>query len=68
MLVTRGKGELSGVAIKGIDPTLVRGVLDLEKHMIQGSVDTLAKLPGPGELPRSSWQGARSQAQGQGRR
>jgi len=51
MLVTRGKGELSGVAIKGIDPTLVRGVLDLEKHMIQGSVDTLAKLPGPGELP-----------------
>lgn len=51
MLVTRGKGELSGVAIKGIDPTLVRGVLDLEKHMIQGSVETLAKVPGPGELP-----------------
>jgi len=51
MLVTRGKGELSGVAIKGIDPTLVRGVLDLEKHMIQGSVETLSKVPGPGELP-----------------
>lgn len=51
MLVTRGKGELSGVAIKGIDPTLVRGVLDLEKHMIQGSVDTLARPPAPGELP-----------------
>jgi lipoprotein-releasing system permease protein len=51
MLVTRGKGELSGVAIKGIDPTLVRGVLDLEKHMIQGSVETLVKVPGPGELP-----------------
>ncbi|HEX4419743.1 MAG TPA: ABC transporter permease [Kofleriaceae bacterium] len=41
MLVTRGKGELSGVAIKGIDPKLVRGVLDLDKHMIEGSVDTL---------------------------
>jgi len=51
MLVTRGKGEISGVAIKGIDPKLVRGVLDLEKHMIEGSVDTLAVVPKPGELP-----------------
>jgi lipoprotein-releasing system permease protein len=42
MLATRGKGELSGVAIKGIDPKLVGGVLDLEKHMIEGSVATLA--------------------------
>jgi lipoprotein-releasing system permease protein len=41
MLVTRGNGELSGVAIKGIDPKLVRGVLDLDKHMIQGTVDSL---------------------------
>jgi lipoprotein-releasing system permease protein len=54
MLVTRGKGELSGVAIKGIDPKLVGGVLDLEKHMIEGSVDTLGKdssARGPGVLP-----------------
>jgi lipoprotein-releasing system permease protein len=51
MLVTRGKGELSGVAIKGVDPALIRGVLDLDQHMIEGSIDTLAKLPGPGELP-----------------
>src|ERR1041385_664436 len=35
MLVTRGKGQLSGVAIKGVDPKLVRGVLDLESHMIE---------------------------------
>jgi lipoprotein-releasing system permease protein len=42
MLVTRGKGELSGVAIKGIDPALVRGVLDLDKHMVEGAVDSLA--------------------------
>jgi lipoprotein-releasing system permease protein len=51
MLVTRGKGELSGVAIKGVDPALIRGVLDLDQHMIEGSIDTLGKLPGPGELP-----------------
>jgi lipoprotein-releasing system permease protein len=42
MLVTRGKGQLSGVAIKGIDPTLVGGVLDLKKHMLEGSVESLA--------------------------
>ena len=41
MLATNGKGALSGVAIKGVDPKLVRNVLDLEKHMVQGSVDTL---------------------------
>jgi lipoprotein-releasing system permease protein len=40
MLVTRGKGQLSGVAIKGIDPTLVGGVLDLKKHMLEGSVES----------------------------
>jgi lipoprotein-releasing system permease protein len=51
MLVTRGKGELSGVAIKGVDPALIRGVLDLDRHMIEGSIDTLAKQPGPSELP-----------------
>src|SRR5262249_21926556 len=42
MLVTRGKGQLSGVAIKGVDPTLVGGVLDLKQHMLEGSVDSLA--------------------------
>ncbi len=41
MLVTRGKGELSGVAIKGIDPKLVGGVLDLDKHMVEGTVASL---------------------------
>jgi lipoprotein-releasing system permease protein len=47
MLVTRGKGHLSGVAIKGIDPELVGGVLDLQKHMIEGSVESLAGEPVP---------------------
>jgi lipoprotein-releasing system permease protein len=51
MLVTRGKGELSGVAIKGVDPKLVRGVLDLEKHMIEGSTDILGAEVPAGELP-----------------
>ena len=56
MLVTRGKGELSGVAIKGVDPKLVRGVLDLEQHMIEGSVDTLAEGAGArASCRRSSW-------------
>jgi lipoprotein-releasing system permease protein len=50
MLVTHGKGELSGVAIKAIDPKLVRGVLDLDKHMIDGgSVDTLTARTCPPE-------------------
>jgi lipoprotein-releasing system permease protein len=53
MLVTRGKGELSGVAIKGIDPKLVRGVLDLDKHMIEGTVDTLlVEACPPGDLDK----------------
>ena len=51
MLVTRGKGELSGVAIKGVDPNLVKGVLDLESHMQEGSVDALGVVPKEGELP-----------------
>jgi lipoprotein-releasing system permease protein len=42
MLATRGKGKQAGVAIKGVDPARVGGVLDLEKHMIEGSVQTLA--------------------------
>ena len=51
MLVTSSKGGISGVAIKGVDPKLVTGVLDLEKHMIKGSVKDLAQMPAPGVLP-----------------
>src|SRR5262245_11975187 len=51
MLVTRGKGQLSGVAIKGVDPTLVGGVLDLKKHMSEGTVESLAAEPQPGVPP-----------------
>jgi len=51
MLATRGKGQLSGVAIKGIDPQLASGVLDLEKHMLQGSIKSLGAPPRQGVLP-----------------
>ena len=51
MLVTRGKGELSGVAIKGVDPELIRGVLDLDRHMIEGSIDSLSDPTEFGQLP-----------------
>jgi lipoprotein-releasing system permease protein len=59
MLVTRGKGELSGVAIKGVDPSLVSSVLDLASHMTEPkpppgvpvSIEKLLQTPAPGELP-----------------
>jgi lipoprotein-releasing system permease protein len=54
MLVTRGKGQLSGVAIKGVDPKLVKGVLDLESHMVEpvgASIESLLKEPENNELP-----------------
>lgn len=49
MLVTRGKGELSGVAIKGVDPEKVTGVLDIARHMVEGSVESLARVTGEDE-------------------
>jgi lipoprotein-releasing system permease protein len=51
MLATTGKGRIAGVAIKGVDPDRVRGVLDLDKHMIEGKVATLAEPPAEGKAP-----------------
>lgn len=51
MLVTRGKGELSGVIVKGIDPRRVDSVLDLHQHMVAGKVEALERRGGPGEPP-----------------
>jgi len=51
MLATTGAGRISGVAIKGVDPELVGGVLDLQKHMIDGDVASLKKVPVGTELP-----------------
>jgi lipoprotein-releasing system permease protein len=41
MLITRGKGEMAGIAMKGIDPERIGSVLDLPQHMIAGTVDVL---------------------------
>jgi lipoprotein-releasing system permease protein len=51
MLVTRGKGQLSGVGVKGVDPARVRGVLDIEQHMIEGSIDSLGTGRPSGPVP-----------------
>ncbi len=51
MLVTRGQGELSGVAVKGVDPERVTDVLDLQKHMIEGDVRVLSDRPADGPAP-----------------
>jgi lipoprotein-releasing system permease protein len=51
MLVTRGKGELSGVAIKGVDPERVTEVLDIGEHMWKGSVASLAAPRGADNMP-----------------
>jgi lipoprotein-releasing system permease protein len=47
MQATRGMGYLSGVAIKGVDPTRMNKVLDVHKHMVEGSVETLDRVPEP---------------------
>jgi hypothetical protein len=54
LLATTGNGRISGVAVKGVDPTWSTSVLDLEKHMIAGRpVASLAKVVvGPDELPQ----------------
>src|SRR6185312_2676714 len=51
MLATRGNGKVAGVGIKGVDPELVKGVLDLQGHMEQGSIDVLGARREPGALP-----------------
>ena len=43
MLITRGKGELSGIALKGVDPARLSSVLDLPRHMIEGRADVLSQ-------------------------
>lgn len=45
LLITRGKGEHSGIAMKGVDPERVGKVLDLPRHMIEGSADALSQRP-----------------------
>jgi lipoprotein-releasing system permease protein len=51
MLITRGKGEMSGIAMKGVDPSRIGGVLDLPKHMIEGTVEVLSAPVDPDAPP-----------------
>ena len=51
MLVTRGKGELSGVALKGVDPRRVGTVLDLPEHMVEGTIAVLEEPAAEGPPP-----------------
>jgi lipoprotein-releasing system permease protein len=41
MMVTHGRYTATGVLVKGVDPSLVGNVLDLPKHIVQGSLDGL---------------------------
>lgn len=47
MQVTNGKGVSAGVAIKGIVPETVGGVLDIHKNMEKGKVETLIGASSP---------------------
>jgi lipoprotein-releasing system permease protein len=51
MLATRGNGKVAGVGVKGVDPALVKGVLDLESHMEEGTIDSLGAPRKDHELP-----------------
>ncbi|HEY4244606.1 MAG TPA: ABC transporter permease [Kofleriaceae bacterium] len=43
MLAIAQSGKPCGVGVKGVDPVLVRQVLDLERYMIAGSIDALGE-------------------------
>jgi lipoprotein-releasing system permease protein len=45
MMVTHGERTATGVLLKGVDPDLMGTVLDLPRHMIEGSLDGL-RVPG----------------------
>jgi lipoprotein-releasing system permease protein len=43
MMVTHGEHTATGVLLKGIDPTMMPRVLDLPKHIVDGSLDGLRR-------------------------
>ena len=43
MLITRGRGQISGVGIKGVVPDKIASVLDLKQHIVEGSIESLAE-------------------------
>jgi lipoprotein-releasing system permease protein len=51
MMVTHSGRTATGVLLKGVDPTLMGTVLDLPRHMIEGTLEGLAPPPRPGAEP-----------------
>ena len=45
MMVTHGDHTATGVLLKGVDPSRVKDVLDLPRHIVQGNMEGL-RLPG----------------------
>jgi lipoprotein-releasing system permease protein len=41
MMITHGQRTATGVLLKGVDPSKVKAVLDLPRHMVEGSLDGL---------------------------
>src|SRR3954466_2357165 len=48
MMVTHGDRTATGVLLKGVDPDLMPKVLDLPRHIVEGSLDGMRK---PGAKP-----------------
>ena len=45
MMITHGDRTATGVLLKGVDPSRVKDVLDLPRHIVQGNMEGL-RLPG----------------------
>ena len=45
MMITHGDHTATGVLLKGVDPSRVKDVLDLPRHIVQGNMEGL-RLPG----------------------
>src|SRR5450432_2353996 len=45
MMITHGDHTATGVLLKGVDPSRVRDVLDLPRHIVEGNMEGL-RLPG----------------------
>ena len=56
MMVTHGDRTATGVLLKGVDPEMMPKVLDLPRHITDGSLEGMRK-PGakPPEMPRDSF-------------
>src|SRR5688572_21798679 len=65
MMVTHGDRTATGVLLKGVDPELMPKVLDLPRHIVEGSLEGMRK-PGakPPETPRDSWSPSSSSPSG----